>query len=239
MKRRKSDLKEFYLDLYTDEHVPFCIKRRDGALLLMNNDFRTYSFWKTAGGELWINDFDAHAKYSYRRLFADFRIEEGDFVVESWAPIPNLFNNPEKYFTEECQIIVNYRPEILNRMKILTPTSLGELYDKISILEIKIANIKDPVKLANVIKEYKELKVIGDANPIDHDLYEKLKWINEDLWTIEDEIRTREKNKDFGEKFIELARAVYVTNDKRSEAKKEINLIYGSDLIEEKSYEKY
>ena len=124
-------------------------------------------------------------------------------------------------------------------MKILTPVSLGELYDKISILEIKTTNIADPVKIANVIKEYKELRAVGEKHPIDQDLYKQLKLVNEDLWNIEDNIRECERNKDFGDKFLKLARDVYITNDKRSEIKREINIKYGSDLVEEKSYEKY
>ena len=124
-------------------------------------------------------------------------------------------------------------------MKVLTPVSLGELYDKISILEIKLANIQDTAKLANVSKEYNELKAIANGYPIDDDLYEKLKSINEELWDIEDDIREEERNKDWGEDFVKLARAVYFTNDKRSDVKKEINLKYGSDFIEEKSYEAY
>ena len=124
-------------------------------------------------------------------------------------------------------------------MKIQTPTSLGELYDKISILEIKMANIKDPTKLANVIKEYKELRQVGHKHPIDDDLYQQLIWVNQDLWKIEDDIRECERQKDFGEKFIQLARNVYITNDRRSDIKKQINIAYGSDLVEEKSYEKY
>jgi len=111
--KNQGSLKEFYRDLYRDEHVPFCIKRKDGALLLMNNDFRTYSFWKNSNGEIWSDENIGHRfNYSYRRLFHDARVEEGDFVVESWAPIENLFNHPEKYFQEESQIIVNYRKEL-------------------------------------------------------------------------------------------------------------------------------
>ena len=124
-------------------------------------------------------------------------------------------------------------------MKVLTPVSLGELYDKISILEIKLARIQDTKKLANISKEYNELKAVASQYPIDDDLYSQLKEINEQLWEIEDDIREEERNKDFGEDFIKLARSVYFTNDKRSDVKKEINLKYGSDFVEEKSYEAY
>ena len=125
------------------------------------------------------------------------------------------------------------------KMKILIPVSLGELYDKISILEIKIANLNDPKKIANVIKEYKELKLIADQHPIDIDFYERLLEVNKKLWDIEDGIRDLERVQQFDQKFIDLARAVYLNNDPRSEIKKEINLKYGSELIEEKSYKKY
>lgn len=124
-------------------------------------------------------------------------------------------------------------------MKIQTPTSLGELYDKLTILEIKGFNIKDEKKLVNVIAELDKLKAVADEHPISDGLYHELKKINEDLWKIEDDIRECERQKDFGDKFIELARSVYFTNDKRSEVKKTINVEYGSDIVEEKSYEKY
>ena len=111
--KNQGSLKEFYKELYVDQHVPFCIRRKDGAMLLMNNDFRTYSFWKNADGEPFQNPATiVPFRYSYRRLFQDVRVEEGDFVVESWAPIENLFKHPEKYFQEETQIAVNYRKQL-------------------------------------------------------------------------------------------------------------------------------
>jgi len=124
-------------------------------------------------------------------------------------------------------------------MKIQTPTSLGELYDKYSILEIKTVNIKDDAKLVNVTAELEKLKEVAKDYPISDDLYNELKSINEQLWVIEDDIRECERQKDFGDKFVELARSVYFTNDKRSDVKKTINVEYGSDIVEEKSYEKY
>ena len=122
--------------------------------------------------------------------------------------------------------------------------SNGELLDKLTILELKIQNIKDTSKLVNVYKEYNEL------NPLSKELFEKsnsdlqnhyiqLAEINAELWKIEDDIRECERNKDFGEKFVALARAVYITNDKRCEVKKNINIITGSELVEEKGYEEY
>ena len=124
-------------------------------------------------------------------------------------------------------------------MKILVPTSLGELYDKISILEIKLANIDSIKKKFNISNEYNQLKKISEKYPIDDNLYDQLKTINQKLWNIEDEIRDEEIAGNFGKNFINLARSVYFTNDQRSKLKKEINIKYGSDLIEEKSYKKY
>ena len=128
-------------------------------------------------------------------------------------------------------------------MLLSIPVSVGEIMDKITILEIKAERILDAEKLANVTAELDTLRPL-----VTHDvlntasikaLVAELKDINEALWDIEDDIREREYAKDFGEAFIALARAVYVTNDKRAEVKKQINLATGSTLIEEKSYEDY
>jgi hypothetical protein len=120
--------------------------------------------------------------------------------------------------------------------------SNGELLDKISILQIKLERISDESKLKNIQVEYTELTDIG-ANLLEDDqiqtLYMKLKAVNQALWDIEDEIRIKEKEKIFDKEFVDLARSVYITNDKRADIKKEINLLSGSYLIEEKSYEKY
>ena len=127
-------------------------------------------------------------------------------------------------------------------MIITTPISLGELVDKISILKIKSKNIKDLEKLTLIKQELKLLEsILKNSVPdakIDKFLF-KLIEINSKLWKIEDEIRDCERIKKFDIKFIELARSVYITNDKRSEVKLEINNHFGSDLIEVKSYEKY
>tara|TARA_B100000524_G_scaffold345225_1_gene243537 strand:+ start:165 stop:551 length:387 start_codon:yes stop_codon:yes gene_type:complete len=122
--------------------------------------------------------------------------------------------------------------------------SNGELLDKLSILDLKILNIKDQQKLINIKKEHNELSPMADElfNKYGSGLttlYKELSVINEDLWKIEDDIRECEKNKNFGEEFVSLARAVYFTNDKRSDVKKSINLLTGSGLVEEKSYENY
>lgn len=124
-------------------------------------------------------------------------------------------------------------------MNILIPISLGELYDKIIILEIKLSMVKDEEKLKNIKKEYLELINISLNYPIEEELYQELKDKNKDLWIVEDKLRIKEKNKEFNEEFINLARSVYFLNDRRSEIKKEINLKSGSNIIEEKSYEKY
>jgi len=128
-------------------------------------------------------------------------------------------------------------------MKINVPISLGELLDKISILEIKNEKIKDEKKLNNVSKELislnQTLKLL-DLNSKDlKPLYDKLKEINLKLWNIEDDIRILEKEGKFEKKFIQLARNVYITNDQRFEIKNQINIFFNSDFVEEKSYEEY
>ena len=127
--------------------------------------------------------------------------------------------------------------------EILVPISPGELLDKITILEIKSERIEDPDKVANVRHELGLLsQVWSDSVEEDQtisDLHRQLKAINEELWEIEDDIRDEERNDRFDERFIELARAVYVTNDKRAQAKKDVNLHLGSEIVEEKSYKDY
>ena len=123
---------------------------------------------------------------------------------------------------------------------ILTPVSLGELIDKITILEIKQIHMTG-IKLKNVDKELKLLKnIVQDKNlEIDIDLINNLKEVNKNLWKIEDKIRIKERNQEFDKEFVELARSVYKENDKRAYIKKEINQKYNSDLVEEKSYNNY
>lgn len=122
-------------------------------------------------------------------------------------------------------------------------TSPGELIDKITILEIKSERIKDEQKLANVRVE---LGILSDCLAQNiapsaelTSLHKQLREVNEKLWVIEDDIRDCERAKDFGPIFIELARAVYFTNDKRAALKREINLLVSSEIIEEKSYAPY
>lgn len=123
--------------------------------------------------------------------------------------------------------------------KILAPISMGELYDKISILEIKSEKIKDVSKIENINNELRSLKELLGEKEIKEELFYDLKKANLELWEIEDKIRICEKNKDFGEQFIELARSVYIKNDKRFEIKNAINNKYNSLIKEEKFYEKY
>jgi len=123
---------------------------------------------------------------------------------------------------------------------ILAPISIGELIDKITILEIKQINMTG-IKLKNINKEMKLLKnILQDKNlEINIDLIKNLKKINKKLWEIEDNIRIKESKQEFDEDFIKLARSVYIENDKRAYIKKEINQKYNSDLVEEKSYKNY
>ena len=127
-------------------------------------------------------------------------------------------------------------------MIINTPVSLGELVDKISILHIKNKNIKDDEKLKLIREELKLLTITLDGHLKKNDIQEFLDAlikINSELWIIEDEIRDCERSKKFDEKFISLARSVYITNDKRSEIKLDINKKFGSEIVEVKSYEEY
>ena len=120
--------------------------------------------------------------------------------------------------------------------------SHGEIVDKLTILQIKNQNITDPIKLDNIVKEYNYLLSI-----VENDLgistespeYLELLSINKELWVIEDDIRDKERVKEFDDDFIKLARSVYYTNDVRAKIKKEINLKYSSGFVEEKSYQSY
>jgi len=127
--------------------------------------------------------------------------------------------------------------------EIRIPVATGELLDKITILRIKSERIADPDKLANVRRELSLLEGIwagidtGDARVAD--CIDRLKEVNEALWEIEDRIRVKESRSSFDQDFIDLARSVYFTNDKRAAIKREINDLTGSTLTEEKSYEEY
>ena len=127
--------------------------------------------------------------------------------------------------------------------QIQVPVSPGEVLDKITILEIKSERMDDPEKLKNVRLELELLNATW-ASSVKPDetvsrIHAQLKNINESLWEIEDDIRDKERAKEFDEEFIRLARSVYFTNDKRAAAKKELNLHLGSAIVEEKSYQDY
>jgi hypothetical protein len=128
-------------------------------------------------------------------------------------------------------------------IEIKVPISPGELVDKITILEIKSARITDAAKLANVRAELTLLQDTWKASPYaSHDIssqWAALRAINEKLWDIEDDIRDMERARTFDREFIQLARAVYVTNDERAAVKRDINMRLGSKIVEEKSYAKY
>ena len=127
--------------------------------------------------------------------------------------------------------------------KIQSEISAGELLDKISILEIKLSKINNKNSLLEINKEYKVLKSAKKTNIVTSDkiehLIKEIKKTNLDLWNIEDKIRICEKNKDFGQEFIKLARSVYINNDKRAKIKSEINNETGSNIKEIKQYTDY
>ncbi|WP_368414998.1 hypothetical protein [Falsiroseomonas sp.] len=128
-------------------------------------------------------------------------------------------------------------------MNLTIPASAGEVIDKLTILEIKLARIADEAKRANVATEHAALlaawrQAVPDETAI-AEAIAGLRKVNEELWDIEDEIREQERRSDFGADFVRLARAVYFTNDRRAALKKEINLKLGSALVEEKSYAAY
>ena len=136
---------------------------------------------------------------------------------------------------------MNLTYKMLNKSKkILTEISAGELLDKITILEIKLDNIKDKEKLVEINKEYNSLEKTKKSNiKITENLQElinQLREINLKLWNIEEKKRICEKNEDFGKNFIQLARSVYINNDKRAKIKFDINKLLGSNIKEVKSY---
>ena len=128
-------------------------------------------------------------------------------------------------------------------MSVMVPVSWGELIDKITILEIKQQKLADPAALENVRTELTLLAAVRDeAGPLPAGVAQAtdaLREVNEELWRIEDDIRDCERDKNFNKTFIELARAVYKTNDRRAALKREINTLMNSDIYEEKSYAPY
>ena len=132
---------------------------------------------------------------------------------------------------------------VIKSKKILSEISAGELLDKISILEIKLEKIKNKTDQEEINKEYKILKEVQNSSLEMTEklktLFKEIKEVNLNLWNIEDKLRICEKNKDFGQTFIELARGVYLNNDKRAKIKSEINKITGSNIREIKQYVNY
>ena len=132
---------------------------------------------------------------------------------------------------------------VIKSKKILSEISAGELLDKISILEIKLEKIKDKADQEEINKEYKILKEVQNSSLEVTEklktLFKEIKEVNLNLWNIEDKLRICEKNKDFGQTFIELARGVYLNNDKRSKIKLEIYNILDSNIREIKQYANY
>ena len=123
------------------------------------------------------------------------------------------------------------------------PISWGELFDKTTILQIKLENLTSKDALENVEGEFKQLRSIYikyfPESTEAKQLEEELKQINQQLWDIEDKIRDKERNRSFDDEFIQLARSVYIINDERSRIKRKINDVFGSEFVEEKSYPEY
>lgn len=128
-------------------------------------------------------------------------------------------------------------------MPLLVPTSPGDFLDRVTILEIKSDRIRDAAKLENVRRELEALRATWAKSPLAaHDVaatVAELRKVNETLWDIEDRIREKEAARTFDAEFVELARSVYRTNDRRAAIKRELNVKLGSELIEEKSYARY
>jgi hypothetical protein len=186
----------------------------------------------------WFRDRSDSPWYPTMRLFRQKTLGDWDGVFQDMArelesqlasPAPRLYGQPEAANSSENSVRVEIAP--------------GELIDKITILEIKQAHITDPAKLQNVRKELEILNACRTTSlpplPELESLTASLKEVNQALWDIEDEIRDCERNQDFGQTFIALARAVYKTNDKRAQLKRAINDLLGSRIVEEKSYASY
>ena len=117
--------------------------------------------------------------------------------------------------------------------------SIGEVVDKWTILSIKALNITDKDKLVNVFKERTYLNTVIEPEILHDPLTDQLLVVNKSLWNVEDRLRDCERNKTFDDHFVQLTRSVYILNDKRANIKKEINMKYGSEFVEEKSYQPY
>ncbi len=200
----------------------------------------------------WFGDFKTTAWYPNLRLFRQERIGDWDGLFERIAE--ELKHELAARQTEGTQLLSASRAEraipnaAAGTSSVFVETSIGELVDKITILEIKSARIEDRAKLANVRQELETLTTAfapvreaatGQAATRLADLIAQLKSVNEALWVIEDDIRDCEREQDFSTKFVALARSVYHQNDKRAALKRQINQLLGSRLVEEKSYRDY
>ncbi|HUG70243.1 MAG TPA: DUF6165 family protein [Pirellulaceae bacterium] len=193
----------------------------------------------------WFLDREDSPWYPTVRLFRQQTLGDWDDVFTRMAEALQRRLSAASDSAENC--LASDQPPIAKRAAATATVKVdiapGELIDKITILEIKTERIADPAKLANVRIELEALEHARDASlassPELDDLAVRLKAINEQLWDIEDHIRDCEREKDFDEKFVELARSVYKSNDKRAALKREVNLLLGSHLVEEKSYSEY
>ena len=160
--------------------------------------------------------------------------------IQSFNPSPTGTNKEAESEKKSCSNRQGSSNKERYLRSIKAPISLGELIDKITILEIKVKNIEGTA-LHNVNNELTSLNsILQELNiKIDANLIDQLKQVNEELWEIEDNIRVEEKNQIFGERFIKLARSVYLQNDERARIKRKINTTYNSELIEEKFYQNY
>ena len=186
----------------------------------------------------WLNDSEDCPYYPTMRLFRQRTMGDWEGVFHSMA---DLLGRVVRGEASAMPPTPASPPD--PRLMPLTPVSWGELIDKITILEIKTERLTDDAKRVNVQRELAELEAVRERHFPVHAglavLAAELKAINEDLWVIEDDIRDCERAKDFGPRFIELARSVYVTNDRRAGGKRKVNELLGSALVEEKSYAPY
>jgi hypothetical protein len=161
---------------------------------------------------------------------------------DNWLWCPHKKNFECTTSITPAEVIKAIKKLEVEKYSVTIPVSKAELVDKVTILDIKLQNIKDQNKLLNIRKEYNELyEVMNNSLGMtkESEEYKELLEVNKELWNIEDKIRDKERKKQHDDKFIELARSVYFSNDKRSEIKKKINTKYNSSITEEKSYQKY
>ena len=153
------------------------------------------------------------------------------------SPYPKLYIGTTSHIVYYKQLKdIIYNNNNMEKNKCLVPISLGELYDKYTILQIKRNKITNEYKLSNVIKELEYLKYYVDKFNLDLEIIKELEEINKKLWIIEENIREKETKNEFDEEFITYARNIYKINDMRSNLKNKINILINSDLIDIKNY---